>query len=290
MASLAAVAIVGCEEQQDTGQIIIEDQETAQEKVIFVRDEDGAAEETQDRTMSLAASGFVQFEFVKPPPGDLARTHGSGCLVSFDAILTAKHVAREVERNPSRFRIVLTPGLKSEQLLTYHAVDYVGDKESVEPDLALVRVQPVKEKQWYPPLSFEDVALGDKLFVVGMQRYQNEIVVGRGYPRRAIATRLVAGTYERTVFGASTWSNLGVSGASVFNERGEVVGVQIDGGTEYVRGQEAQIRIKQTGTLPNGEGRYTTIDEDGKEVPFEGWSWIVPLSRFKPQLQTVLSY
>jgi len=219
-------------------------------------------------------SGAIVFS-KKRPTGFSDYTIGNGVLVSPNAILTAKHVARAVHRDTDGTRII---GFHQDdpwrpELRKFVSVSYLG--EGPDPDLAVVWVKPV-DREWHPgkALSSSVPQVEDNVYLVGAYEFSESPRLATSFTTTVFSTRLLERDYQRSVLGTALSTFAGQSGSPVYrSDNGQLVGLYVAGHKAWALGGEYVVKAP----------------EKSKWEDFKGWSWVAPVAPYMQELQKILT-
>jgi S1-C subfamily serine protease len=219
----------------------------------------------QYRRMSERVPTLVVFQRVDAEL-ESGRVVGNGVLVGRGRVLTAKHVAEQVQREAKRNNLAV---FSFEPNGAFHSLEFTSAEPYstwMDPDLAMVSIKDVPSL----PLATwrargDDLAVGSKVFFVGSWELSSQPNVGTGIVTTSVKHRQIAEQLQLTVQGTSIGSFAGQSGSPVFDAAtGDLYGIFVAGWKWFGK---------------SGETVFEVPTKDQWDS-FAGWSWIVPVHKY----------
>lgn len=204
-----------------------------------------------------------------------SQTMGNGVLIDEQTILTARHVAKAVEGNPKGIRAFAIGNAINNLITPMEFVRVVYLDATADPDLALVKVKPLKDEKarTYPQFGKTTPASKGVVYAVGAAELEELPKLFSGIVTTSSGSHAIddKGVLKLTSFGTSLRCFPSVSGSPVFDHAsGDLVGIVVAGQKAYVPTGEAVVRIKE------GSTKWENITL---------WTWAAPVPTFGPQIR-----
>jgi hypothetical protein len=202
-------------------------------------------------------------------------TRGNGVLIDSETVLTARHVAQDVESNAKRIS-ALTLGTKQGEFVTpldIKGVIYLN--QAVDPDLALIKIKPLADgaSRWYPTLGKATPMSKTAIYSLGAMQIEELPKLTTGIITTSVKERIIheGGTVPLTSFGTSLRSFPSISGSPIFEATsGALIGIVVAGVKEYAKTGEQLVKV---------DGGSATWERETR------WTWAAPVPSFATSIR-----
>ena len=215
----------------------------------------------------------VHFRDLRPGP-NLSKVIGQGVLITDHSILTARHVAEDVQADldagkagqPARFEARLLLPSRDFAPLKPFKVSFLSDGR--DPDLAVILVEKV-DHAWFPPMHPAGLQLRAELFLLGGFQFNEYPHLSHGFVTTSYRHRDVEMGLKQAM-GTNLSSFPSQSGAGVYDaQTGALAGIFVGG------------IVKYAGT---GESIVPAPADPKDWEQFKSWSWIVPVEPYAQRI------
>jgi hypothetical protein len=203
------------------------------------------------------------------------KVFGNGILIGRDVVLTARHVAKQVELAPGRYRLELyaqqDSTIQKREVLEYGGVTTLGSSD--DPDLACIRLKsPTAVQPDSLPITGALHVRGS-VYVIGAGLFGDVPRLGLGNLFAPVARRCL-GLWCITVAGTNLFRFEGLSGSAVFNRAdGSLLGVLVAGDKEM---------------RPYGEKVTRAPTDSTAWAKFDGWTWVTPVYPWSEEINRIV--
>ncbi len=209
------------------------------------------------------------------PSAKSEATRGNGVLIDTETVLTARHVAQDVESNAKRIS-ALTLGTKQGEFVTPLAITgVVYLNQAVDPDLALIKIKPLADgaTRWYPTLGKATPMSKTAIYSLGAMQTEELPKLTTGIITTSVKERIIheGGTVPLTSFGTSLRSFPSISGSPIFDATsGDLIGIVVAGVKEYAKTGEQLVTVN---------GGSATWERELR------WTWAAPVPSFATSIR-----
>lgn len=203
-----------------------------------------------------------------------AKVVGNGILFNRDVVLTARHVAAQIQLAPNRYRLELY-SLQDSSILKRQVLEYsrvVTLDRGDDPDLACIMLKAPSSVQFDSLPVAPTAAVRDSIYVIGAGAFGDVPRLGLGH-LFALPTKRCIELWCITVAGTNLFRFEGLSGSPVFSRTdGSLYGILVAGDKEL---------------RPLGEKVARAPGDSAAWPRYADWTWVTPVGPWLAEIDEV---